>query len=165
MKKSSMLSVSLRLTSIILFSFASHAAVAQSMETPSVPTQVATTLTFLDSKLFDNQLSKELSAEKDVVEVTISGKMSLNSIPGRIDKWITVVGENGEVSVVASEPTLKPKFVGALLSLIPTVFSFMKKSSEERTLEPAKKYNAIVTYQMDRNGESMIEKIVFTKKK
>lgn len=141
------------------------ATMAQSTEAPAANVPAPTTLTFLDSKLFDNLLSKELGAEKDVVEVIISGKMSLNSISGRIDKWITAVGENGEVSVVASEPSLKPKFIGALLSAIPTIFSYMKKSNDERTLEPAKKYNAIITYQVDRNGESMIEKIVFTRKK
>jgi hypothetical protein len=122
-------------------------------------------ITFLDSKLFDNMLSKELSVEKDVVEVAISGKMSLNNIPARIDKWISLVAENGEVQLVATEPALKPKFVMGLLSLIPTVYSYFKKTSEERTLEPAKKYNATIIYQLDKNGESIIEKIVFTRRK
>jgi hypothetical protein len=35
----------------------------------------------------------------------------------------------------------------------------------ERAWDPAKKYNATVQYVVDRNGESSIEKIVFTRKK
>lgn len=155
------------LVMLVVLISVSSGSMAQSAETvaPATPALKPQVITFLDSKLFDNQLSKELAGDKEVVEVNISGKMSLNNIPARIDKWITVVGENGEVTVVASESTLKPKFVGTLLSLIPTVFSFMKKSSEERTLEPAKKYNAVLSYQVDKNGESIIEKIVFTRKK
>ena len=119
-------------------------------------------VTFLDSKLFDNMLSKELGANKEVVEVTITGKMSLNSIPARVDTWITAVGENGELTLKPQDPTLRPKFI---LGLIPIVYSFIKQQNIERTFDPAKKYNASIIYHVDRNGESLIDKIVFVRKK
>lgn len=119
-------------------------------------------VTFLDSKLFDNMLSKELGANKETVEVTITGKMSLNSIPARVDTWITAVGENGELTLRPQDSSLKPKFI---IGLIPIVYSFIKQQNIERTFEPAKKYNASIIYHVDRNGDSLIDKIVFVRKK
>jgi len=119
-------------------------------------------VTFFDSRLFDSSLSKELAGDADVVEVNISGKVSLNNIPTRMDQWLTTVGENGELTLKQAEPQLKAKFIGAIA---PVVFAMIKQFSVERTLDPAKKYNATIQYVVDRNGESSIEKIVFTKKK
>jgi hypothetical protein len=119
-------------------------------------------VTFFDSKIFDGSLSRELGREADTVEVTINGKVSLNSIPQRMDQWLSTVGENGELTLKQAEPQLKPKFV---LALAPMVFTMLKQFNSERTYEPAKKYNATVQYVVDRNGESTIEKIVFTRKK
>ena len=119
-------------------------------------------VTFLDSKLFDNMLSKELGANKETVEVTITGKMSLNSIPARVDTWITAVGENGELTLRPQDSSLKPKFI---IGLIPIVYSFIKQQNIERTFDPAKKYNASIIYHVDRNGDSLIDKIVFVRKK
>ncbi|MES2322581.1 MAG: hypothetical protein V4633_10000 [Pseudomonadota bacterium] len=137
---------------------ASACAQVQDVKEAAPPASV----TFLDSKLFDNMLSKELGANKETVEVTITGKMSLNSIPARVDTWITAVGENGELTLRPQDPALKPKFI---LGLIPIVYSFIKQQNIERTFEPAKKYNASIIYHVDRNGESLIDKIVFVRKK
>lgn len=136
----------------------SAGACAQDAKEAAPPASV----TFLDSKLFDNMLSKELGANKDIVEVTITGKMSLNSIPPRVDTWITAVGENGELTLKPQDPTLRPKFI---IGLIPIVYSFIKQQNFERTFDPAKKYNASIIYHVDRNGESLIDKIVFVRKK
>lgn len=120
-------------------------------------------ITFLDSKLFDGQLGKELQGDNDSVEVKVTGKISLNNIPARVDKWITIVGENGELTVKAAESTLEPKFIFAL---IPVIYSFLKQANEERVFDSAKKYNATIFYRVDASsGESLIEKIVFTRKK
>lgn len=119
-------------------------------------------ITFLDSKLFDGQLSKELQGDNDTVEVKITGKMSLNNIPARVDKWITIVGENGELVVKATDPALEPKF---LFALIPFIYSFLKQTNDERTFESAKKYNATILYRIDASGDSLIDKIIFTRKK
>ena len=124
----------------------------------TAPAQV----TFFDSRLFDSSLSKELSGDADTVEVTVSGKVSLNNIPNRMDQWLSTVGENGELTLKQAEPQLKPKFIGVLA---PIVLSMIKQMNTERTLEPAKKYNATIQYVIDRNGDSSIEKIVFTRKK
>ncbi|MFA9215796.1 MAG: hypothetical protein ACEQSK_01700 [Sphingomonadaceae bacterium] len=120
-------------------------------------------LTFLDSTLFDNMLSRELGKGNKEVEVLISGKMSLNNIPPRVDKWITAVAEQGEVTLKPVDSALRPKFV---LGLLPVVYSFLKQANSERQVSAAGKYNASVVYHVDKNsGESVIDKIVFLKKK
>jgi hypothetical protein len=123
--------------------------------------QASSSLTFLDSRLFDGALSRELAKDKETVEVEVSGKMSLNAIPQRLDQWITTVGESGELTLKATEPPLKPKFVAAL---IPVVYNVIKQIHADRTFDPARKYNATVLYSVNREGESVINKIVFSRK-
>lgn len=115
-------------------------------------------LTFIDLKLFDAKLSQEMSSGKDRVEVEMSGKVPLNAIPGRIDKWVSRVGEEGSVEIREAPRTR------SIFSLIPMLFSAFKSISEERTLAPAKDYNATILYRRDASGETLIERIVFTRK-
>ncbi|MFA7279724.1 MAG: hypothetical protein WC100_06490 [Sterolibacterium sp.] len=117
-------------------------------------------LTFVDLKLFDAKLSQELNSGKDRVEVEMSGKVPLNDIPERIDKWVSRVGEQGSVEIREV-----PRTRMVIFSLLPMIFSAFQSTSEERMLEPAKYYNASILYRRDANGESSIERIVFTRKK
>lgn len=117
-------------------------------------------MTFMDSRLFDSQLSKELDAGKESVEVDVLGKMSLSALPDRLDKWITRVGETGSVEVRENN-TRTRNFFG----LIPMIFSGFKALSEERTLGPAKNYDMSILYRRDASGDTLIERIVFKRKK
>jgi len=117
-------------------------------------------LTFIDLKLFDAKLSQELNSGKDRVEVEMSGKVPLNDIPERIDKWVSRVGEQGSVEVREV-----PRTRMVIFGLLPMIFSAFQSTSEDRMLEPAKNYNASILYRRDANGESSIERIVFTRKK
>lgn len=129
-------------------------------ETPAPPPPAS--VVFLDSSLFDNALSNQLASGKDQVEVAITGKISLNSIPQRMDKWITAVATKGEVALTQqADAPLKPKFV---LGLLPTIFTFIKMARAENLVDPATKYNATIQYHLDRSGEAVIDKIVFVKK-
>jgi len=131
-------------------------------EPPAAPPPAPTSVVFLDSSLFDNALSSQLSSGKEQVEVAITGKISLNSIPQRMDKWITAVASKGEVALTQqADAPLKPKFV---LGLLPTIFTFIKMARAENLIDPATKYNASIQYHLDRSGEAVIDKIVFVKK-
>ena len=44
---------------------------------------------FIDSKLFDGKLSSELDSGKSRVEVDVTSKVTLSSIPERMDKWLS----------------------------------------------------------------------------
>jgi len=117
-------------------------------------------LTFVDLKLFDAKLSQELNGGKDRIEVEMSGKVPLNDIPERIDKWVSRVGEQGSVEIREV-----PRTRMVIFGLLPMIFSAFQSTSEDRLLEPAKNYNASILYRRDANGETSIERIVFTRKK
>lgn len=117
-------------------------------------------LTFIDLKLFDAKLSQELNSGKDRVEVEMSGKVPLNDIPERIDKWVSRVGEHGNVEVREV-----PRTRMVIFSLLPMLFSAFQSTSEDRMLEPAKNYNASILYRREANGDTTIERVVFTRKK
>ena len=122
-------------------------------------------LTFMDSKLFDAKLGKELESGKEMVEVAVSGRMPLNNIPPRMDRWLVKSAEEGRVELLQSEPVPKTR---SLFSFIPLVFdavSMMKNYQEEKMLDQAKKYDTKIFYKKDDQGETLIEKVVMTKRK
>lgn len=120
-------------------------------------------ITFLDSKLFDTRLSAELDSGKSVVEVEVSGRVPLSSIPGRIDRWITNVAERGgAVEIKEAGPEVRTR--GLFDGLFSMVFTAFEKMSEERLYAPSRQYNATLLYRKDANGDTVISKIIFTKK-
>ncbi len=133
---------------------------AQEAQTPEPVPLPKQSLTFMDSKLFDAKLSKELDAGKDQVEIEVSGKVPLSAIPGRLDKWITRVGETGNVEVREGATRTR-----ALFALLPMLFSGFQAMNEERTLEPAKHYDATIIYKRDQGGDTVIDRIIFKRKK
>lgn len=132
----------------------------ESTQTPELVPLPKQSLTFMDSKLFDAKLSKELDAGKDQVEIEVSGKVPLSAIPGRLDKWITRVGETGNVEVREGATRTR-----ALFALLPMLFSGFQSLSEERTLDPAKHYDATIIYKRDPGGDTVIDRIIFKRKK
>lgn len=130
---------------------------------PSAPKKV--TLTFMDSKLFDTKLAKELESGKDEVEIEVSGRIPLNNIPGRIDRWLVTSADEGTVETVLSPPKAHTK---GILLLVPMVFSaikYFKDMSEEKMYGTAKQYDTKIYYRKEDNGDSLIDKIVLVKRK
>ncbi|MCK9283461.1 MAG: hypothetical protein M0P39_04170 [Rhodocyclaceae bacterium] len=151
-----------KLISLLVLAACLHPAVGQeATETEGV--QSRANLRFFDSKLFDGKLSEELDGNSNTVVVNVPGRISLNSIPPRIDKWITAVGEQGAVEIkLLEQPAGRTR---SLFGLIPDmVVSAIRNWREERMIEPARRYNAVVYYRLDASGEPLIEKIVFNRK-
>lgn len=145
-----------------------QAAVAQPAAVPSaVETQQLnkSRLTFMDSKLFDMRLGKELESGKDVVEVDVSGHVPLSNIPQRIDKWVVRSAEEGRVELLASEPAPKTRFIFSLIPMVFSAFGAYKDIQEDRMFDRAKRYDTKIYYRKDDTGETLIEKIVLTKRK
>ena len=122
-------------------------------------------VTFIDSRLFDGRLSKELESGKDRVEIDVTSKISLSSIPNRMDKWLVAVAEEGSVEFKQMDTV--PQRTRFIFGLVPLVFSALKARAEEKMYEPSKQYNVIVYYKKSEAGDrdATIEKIVFSKKK
>jgi hypothetical protein len=122
-------------------------------------------MTFMDSKLFDMKLGKELESGKDVVVVDISGRIPLSNIPPRIDKWVVRSAEEGKVELLPSEPAPKTRFIFSLIPLVFNAFGSFKSMQEERMIDQAKRYDTKIYYKKDDTGETLIEKIVMTRRK
>ena len=121
-------------------------------------------LTFMDSKLFDAKLGKEMEAGKEYVEVTISGRVPLSNIPPRIDRWVVKSAEEGKVELLESKPKPKTRFLFGLIPLVFNAVGIMKNYQEERMFNQARKYDTKIYYKKDGEGDTLIEKIVFTKR-
>lgn len=117
---------------------------------------------FIDSKLFDGKLSSELESGKSRVEVDVTSKVTLSSIPGRMDKWLSAAAEEGKVEFRQVESV--PQRTRFLFGVLPLVFSFLQKRDEEKTYKPVKDYDVAVLYRKNESGDALIEKIVFTRK-
>lgn len=122
-------------------------------------------LTFMDSKLFDVKLGKELESGKDIVEVDVSGRVPLNNIPERIDRWMVKSAEEGKVELLQSESVPKTRFIFSLIPMVFNAVGFMKNVQEEKLFDHAKNYDAKIYYKKDDSGETLIEKIVMTRRK
>lgn len=122
-------------------------------------------LTFMDSKLFDVKLGKELESGKEIVEVDVSGRVPLSNIPGRIDKWVVKSAEEGKVELLQSEPAPKTRFIFSLIPMVFNAVGFMKNVQEEKIFDHAKNYDTKIYYKKDESGETLIEKIVMTRRK
>ena len=122
-------------------------------------------LTFMDSKLFDMKLGKELEAGKDVVEVDVSGRVTLSNIPPRIDKWVVRSAEEGKVELLQSEPEPKTRFIFSLIPMVFNAFGTLKTMQEERMFDQAKRYDTKIYYKKDDTGDTLIDKIVLIKRK
>jgi len=122
-------------------------------------------LTFMDSRLFDMKLGKELESGKDIVEIDVSGHVPLSNIPPRIDKWVVRSAEEGKVELLQSEPAPKTRFIFSLIPMIFNAFGTFKEMQEERMFDRAKRYDTKIYYRKDDSGETLIEKIVMIKRK
>lgn len=122
-------------------------------------------LTFMDSKLFDVRLGKELESGKDTIEVDVSGRVPLSNIPVRIDRWVVKSAEEGKVELLPSEQAPKTRFIFSLIPMIFNAVGFMKDVQEEKMFDRAKNYDTKIYYKKDESGETLIEKIVMTKRK
>lgn len=124
-----------------------------------------TTLTFMDSKLFDARLAKELESGHEIVEIQISGRMPLNNIPSRIDRWLIVSADEGTVETLPSPPKSYGRGLFLIAPMVFSAFGYFKNMREEKMYETAKPYDTKIYYRKDENGDSLIDKIVLVKRK
>ena len=148
---------------LLLFSAMARAqpsdqATAQTAMQPIIPQQ----LIFFDSRLFDAKLSQELGSGKNRIEVEITGRVPLSNIPDRIDRWVSKVGEEGKVEVKPSEPAVRTR---SFFGIIPMIFEGFRKMREDKMYETAGNFDAVIYYRKDASGETLIERVVFTRKK
>ncbi len=144
------------------------ASVAVASEVTVAPTATPdpkkSNLTFIDSKLFDGRLAKELEGGKESVEINISGRMPLNNIPSRIDRWLITSAEEGTVETIPGAGKAHTRGLFVIAPMVFSAFGYFKKMRDEQMYELAKQYDTKIYYWKDENGESLIDKIVLIKR-
>lgn len=117
-------------------------------------------LTFMDSAIFDKNLSRAMRAEEEEIEVLGLVKFTPNNIPERLDKWFYVIDENGgEVEAVRLSPRNQGIFGEIIIHIIIRAYENIR---QKILYGPAKNYNATLYCRPD---EGAVEKIIFSHKK
>ena len=122
---------------------------------------------FIDTEIFDKDLIQSMKANSETITVSIIGNISINNIPERLGKWLSIVTDKqGNVdfnkikstNTALNERTTGVEPVSLVIGVLPTAYKFLKK---EASYGLAGNYNVTVFYIPD-NG--FIKKIIFTKK-
>ena len=121
-------------------------------------------MTFMDSKLFDAKLAKELESGVNTVSVSVGGRITLNSIPPRMDRWLVKCAESGTVEFLPIEQAPQTRFFFALISLAFSAMPFLKDMKEEQMYDKITGYDAKVYYRRAEGGEAVIDRMILTKR-
>lgn len=151
-------------TLFALFLASSPLCLAESVAIPvatvAAPSQ---SIMFIDSKLFDGRLYNELAKQPDKLEITMPGQVALTNISPRLDRWLSIIGENGQMQLqeIQEPAQLNQR---ALFALLPIMYSMVGEVKEAVVNAQAKRYNASVFYYKDSNGNAVISRVILTKK-
>ncbi len=123
-------------------------------------------LSFVDLEDFDKTLSESMSANLNTIKVKMIGPVSINHIPERLGKWLSVVREkNGRVDLTPKNKSNGDNEIGMskfpvllILAALPSTYKFLKT---ENLYGIAANYNVSILYNPD-NGQ--IERLIFHRK-
>ena len=76
-------------------------------------------LVFLDSRIFDEDLSRSMWSASPEITVNVPVGFNLNKIPKRVDRWLYAVKESG--GKVVAEPEEPPRTRGLIAAVIDVV--------------------------------------------
>lgn len=112
---------------------------------------------FIDTNVFDKDLTDSMSAKVDTISVTPVGGLSVNQIPERLNKWLAAISDkNGKVDIEPKAPATRS--LTFLIGLLPMAYDYFKNTSSYGL---AGDYNATIFYQPD---SGHIERIEFVRK-
>jgi hypothetical protein len=122
----------------------------------SNPTLPLNKITFLDTNTFDEELSKSTFGGVEKITVSMLGPVSVNQLPKRLAKWLSVINERG--GRVEVEPKAMSKGPAWVLGMLPLVYNFAK---QEMSYGFAANYHAKIFYKPE---SGLVQKVVFIKK-
>ena len=125
---------------------------------PAAGTAPLKEVQFMDTTGFDYKLSASLEAKLPSVDVLFPAVITLNNIPARIDKWLSVVEKFGGKVEIQADPEPGRGLITEIFSIFIKAF----EAAEEKLIyAPAKGYNVLVSYQ---SKTGIITKMTFTRK-
>jgi len=126
-------------------------------------------LAFVDLKGFDRDLAGSLSSPLPKVDVTFYDRVTPSAMPERLQLWMaSVEGGGGAVKVVPPKSSLTAKNPFLLIGAISTLWSVnktMKEMSDQSQFNSAKDFDAEIILRQDDQGDSVVDKVVFLKRK
>ena len=111
----------------------------------AIDTDPGKPIQFVDLPIFDQQVERALQAKPEQVTIALLDKVKPSQIPDRLRLWITSAqkaGANVDIELPAGE--IQPRGI-PLLSLIPSLLSFIKFSDAARSPSerPAAAHSAV----------------------
>lgn len=125
-------------------------------------------LTFIDVARFDNQLKGSLTATYPEVTVYFYEKVSPNSTPDRLEKWLNAVERSGgriDVEPPPGEYVAKDPF--AVIGLLGSLWNAIKGNlplNQEKMYEASEGHDAVISLERNPSGAVVISKITFRRK-
>ena len=125
------------------------------------------TLSFVDYAGFDRELNAALKHNDPVVTVALYDKVSPNNTPDRLQKWLNAVERNGgRIDIQPPPNELSPKSPLALISLVGTLWSAIKATSDFRDsqlTQAVKGHDALISLERNAAGQVVIASVLFKK--
>ena len=126
-------------------------------------------LQFLDFQSFDKDLQNSLSTPLSKVEVTFLDRVSPNSIPDRLQKWMAAVeADGGQVQVIEPPPAFAPKDPFLLMSIVSSLWNaskMVRDAAQGNQFKAAKGYDAQLILKNSEQGGTVVEKVIFVERK
>lgn len=138
--------------------FASGCSSKQAAPADAAPADAPASLSFFDSFTFDRQLSSSLRADLPEVEVVFPAAVTINSIPPRLEKWLSMVDQTGGKVQLVPEATEGKGFVSEIISLFVKVAEYIK---EKTIYGPIENYDAQLHY---KQGSGIMTRTVFVRR-
>lgn len=124
----------------------------------AVQTDAVAEIQFFDSFSFDRKLSSSLRADLPEVTIVFPAAITLNSVPERLDIWLSKVEEyGGTVELVPVDDTGKG-ILSEILSFMVAVYDYIK---DKAIYSPVEDYNAQIHY-LKTTG--IVTKVLFVRK-
>ena len=123
-------------------------------------------LTFVDTKSFDNELSKSLVNNKTPITIDFYAPITPNSIPPRLEKWMAMAEtEGGKISVNQPPNELAPKDPLLLLGLFTGLWEVINKlrgQKDSYSMEDSvKNRNIVINLARNPQGTLYVDKVIF----
>jgi len=142
---------------LVLLAIVASLAIGCTPKTVPLP-EAKSEVQFFDASSFDRHLSSALKADLPEVTVLFPAAITLNSIPERLDKWLSKVEEyRGDVKLVPVSDTGKG-IISEILSLFVSAYDYLK---DKAIYFPVKEYNVSIYY---KRSSGIVIKVVFERK-
>jgi len=121
-------------------------------------------LTFINSQVFDNNLSKAMDSQVGEIVVEVASRFSLDVLPERVEGWLVHIQQSGgkveaEAQPVQTEVAMRGMPVVEVIELALAYREKAKKKAETKAMyAPANTYHAKLYYQKE---SGTVDRVVF----